>query len=134
MGLLETHALNISGLDWLFVLTFMDDLHLAAGGGNRWRTIWRFLVAMEMVGTPFSDKKFRGGFALDYVGYWLDYSRFEIGISEERMAWLVSFVDKLEAEGRLVIRCQSFCSDVQFAVMLFSDVVYSEVFVAVMSI
>ena len=99
MGLLGRHALYLSGKDWLFVLTFVDDLHIAAGGKNRWRTIWRFLVAMEMAGTPFSYKKFRGGFTVDYVGYWLDYGRFEIGISERRTTWLVDFVERLESEG-----------------------------------
>ena len=103
MGLLGRHALYLSGKDWLFVLTFVDDLHIAAGGKNRWRTIWRFLVAMEMAGTPFSYKKFRGGFTVDYVGYWLDYGRFEIGISERRTTWLVDFVERLESEGWLIM-------------------------------
>ena len=103
MGLLGRHALYLSGRDWLFVLTFVDDLHIAAGGKNRWRTIWRFLVAMEMVGTPFSYRKFRGGFTVDYVGYWMDYGRFEIGISEKRTTWLVDFVERLESEGWLIM-------------------------------
>jgi hypothetical protein len=58
----------------IFVLVFVNDLHLAAGGQNRWLTIWRFLVALEMVGVPFSYLEFRGGFQMDYVGYWMDYS------------------------------------------------------------
>ena len=33
----------------------------------------------------------------------MDYSRFEIGISERRTAWLVNFIDKLEASGWLVM-------------------------------
>lgn len=75
--------------------------------------MWRFLVAMEMVGIPFSYKKFRGGFTVDYVGCWLDYGRFEIGISEKCAAWLVSFVDKLETDGWLVMarRFQEFHGD-----------------------
>ena len=47
MGLVGRHALNVMGKDWIFVLTFVDDLHIAAGGKNRWLSIWRFLVAME---------------------------------------------------------------------------------------
>ena len=61
MALLGRFAYNLSEQDWLFVLVFVDDLHLAAGGRNRWLAIWRFLVALEMVGVPFSPK-FRGGF------------------------------------------------------------------------
>ena len=52
---------------------------------------------------PLFLQKVSGGFALDYVGYWMDYSRFEIGISERRTAWLVNFIDKLEASGWLVM-------------------------------
>ena len=40
---------------------------------------------------------------MSHVGYLLDYSRFEIGISERRAAWLVAFVDKLESDGWLVM-------------------------------
>ena len=29
---------------------------------------------------------------MDFVGFWVDYSRFEIGMSEKRVAWLVSFM------------------------------------------
>ena len=103
MGLVGRHALCISRNDWLFVLTFVDDLHIAAGGQTRWLTIWRFIVCLEMVGTPFSYRKFRGGFQSDYVGYWMDYSRFELGISEKRTAWLVAFIDKMETDGWLVM-------------------------------
>ena len=103
MGLLGRHALNLLGDAWIFVLIFVDDLHLASGGNQRWKQIWRFLAALELVGTPFSYKKFRGGFTCDYVGYWLDYGRFEIGISERRTAWLVQFVDQLEADKWLVM-------------------------------
>ena len=60
MGLVGRHALNVMGNDWIFVLTFVDDLHIAAGGKDRWLSIWHFLVAMELVGTPFSYRNFRG--------------------------------------------------------------------------
>lgn len=102
MGLIGRFGLNILGNDWVFVLIFVDDLHLAAGGSNRWLSIWTFLVAMEMVGVPFSFHKFRGGFQLDYVGFWLDYGRFEIGLSEKRSRWLIAFVDSLGEDAWLV--------------------------------
>ena len=103
MGLLGRHALNLSRNDWVFVLTFVDDLHIAAGGTNRWLAIWRFIVALELVEAPFSYKKFRGGFSLDYVGYWMDYSRFQLGLSEKRTTWLIGFIDQMEADGWLVL-------------------------------
>ena len=102
MGLLGRHALNLLGTGWVLILVFVDDLHIASGGGQRWKQIWRFLAAMEMVGTPFSYKKFRGGLTCDYVGYWLDYGRFELGISERRTSWLIQFIDQLETDNWLV--------------------------------
>jgi len=117
MGLVGRHAINLMGNGWFFVLIFVDDLHLASGGKNRWAQIWRFIAALEMTGTPFSYKKFRGGFTMDYVGYWLDYSRFEMGMSERRTAWLVEFIDRLEADQWLVMarRYQEFHGRLGFA-------------------
>lgn len=56
-GLLGRFALNLTELDRLFVLVFVDDLHLGSGGQNRWLSIWRFIVALELVGVPFSFLK-----------------------------------------------------------------------------
>ena len=103
MGLVGRHALNLMGTTWFFVLVFVDDLHLASGGPDRWINIWRYIVALELVGTPFSYKKFRGGFTVDFVGYWLDYARFELGISEKRTNWLVEFINQMERDGWLVM-------------------------------
>ena len=94
MGLVGRFGLNILLNDWVFVFIFVDDLHVAAGGKNRWNSIWVFLVALEMVGTPFSYHKFRGGFQLDYVGFWMDYGRFEIGLSEKRASWIIGFANQ----------------------------------------
>eukprot|EP00435_Cladocopium_sp_Y103_P008746 s1635_g2.t1 len=54
MGLLGRHALNLLSDEWFFVLVFVDDLHLASGGRDRWASIWKFIAALEMIGTPFS--------------------------------------------------------------------------------
>ena len=86
MGLVGRFGVRVSACDWLFVLCFVDDLDLAVGGNTRWLTLWRFLVIMEMAGVPFLYRKFRGGFQSDYVGFWMDYSKFEIGLSERRTA------------------------------------------------
>ena len=102
LALIGRFAFHVMLNDWIFVLAFVDDLHIAAGGRERWRTIWRFIVALEMVGTPFSFHKFKGGLPTDYVGYWLDYSRFEIGLSERRAAWLMNFVKNLKQDNWLV--------------------------------
>jgi len=39
MGLIGRFGLNVIQNDWMFVLIFVDDLHIAAGGVHRWRSI-----------------------------------------------------------------------------------------------
>ena len=102
MGLVGRFRLQILANDWLFILCFVDDIHLAVGGNNRWLTLWRFLVIKEMVGIPFSYHKFRGGFQSGYVGFWMDCSKFEIGISEKRASWLLNFIKEMAGSDWLV--------------------------------
>ena len=102
MGLVGRFALSALLDDWFFALIYVDDIHMASGGGNRWLSLWRFITLLEMAGLPFSFHKFRGGFQMDFVGFWVDYTRFEIGMSEKRVAWLVRFVEELISNGWLV--------------------------------
>ena len=76
-----------------YQLLFADDLKWTAGGSCRYLTIWCFIFLSLAVGTPFSWHKFRGGISLDYVGFYCDYARFAVGISERRSAWFVEWVD-----------------------------------------
>ncbi len=54
---------------------------------------------------------------MDFVSFWVDYTRFEIGMSEKRVAWLVRFVEELISNGWLVhMRCfQEFHGRLGFA-------------------
>ena len=81
---------------FLFMMIFADDLHLCSGGRERWLNLWMALALMEMQGTPFAGKKWRGGLQLDWVGYWMDYSRFLLGISERRCQWILDTITGLE--------------------------------------
>ena len=75
---------------WMFV--FADDLKVVAGGPNKWRCIMKIYLIWIMMGTPFAWNKFRGGLEVDWVGYWCDYARFEMGLSEIRTTWLCEFM------------------------------------------
>ena len=48
-------------------------------------------------GTPFS-----GGLHVDWVGYWVDSSRFHRGISEHRCDWIIIHVEGVECNDWLV--------------------------------
>ena len=117
MGLVGRFALNATLDDWFFALIFVDDIHMASGGVNRWLSLWRFIILLEMAGLPFSFHKFCGGFQMDFVGFWVDFTRFEIGMSEKRVAWLVKFVEELISNEWLVHmrRLQEFHGRLGFA-------------------
>ena len=55
-------------------------------------------MCLIMAGVPFAYHKFRGGLQLDFVGYWLDYTRFSLGIAERRVRWILDFVASLERD------------------------------------
>ena len=73
----------------LWQLIYADDTAWAAAGPNKCREIVMSLFFMVLLGTPFSWKKCRGGLEYEWVGYWLDWGRFELGISELRAQWLI---------------------------------------------
>ena len=54
---------------------------------------------------------------MDFVGFWVDSTRFEIGMSEKRVAWLVKFVEELISNEWLVHmrRLQEFHGTLGFA-------------------
>ena len=95
MGLVGRFALNVMLDVWFFALIFVHDIHMASGCSSRLLSLWRFITLLEMAGLPFSFHKFRGGFQMDFVRFWVDYTRFKIGMSERRVAWLVNFVEEL---------------------------------------
>ena len=86
----------------MFVLIYADDLHLIGAGKDRWLNIWMTLALFCVQGTPFSDHKWRGGLQVDWVGYWIDYTRFRLGISEKRCQWIISSIEGMESSGWLV--------------------------------
>ena len=61
------------------------------------------VLLLEILGTPFSYRQFRGGFEVDWVGDWVDEKHFETGLSEARATWLKTWtLDKLATGTTLV--------------------------------
>ena len=102
IGLVGRLAFRVLLDTFVFLLIYADDVHLLSGGPDRWINIWMMLALLCMQGTPFSDKKWRGGLKLDWVGYWIDYGRFNLGISEKRCQWVIRSVEDMEGDGWLV--------------------------------
>ena len=54
-----------------------------------------------VLGLPYAWHKFAGGVELEWVGYWVDVGRFELGISAARAAWASRWLSDKAAEGRV---------------------------------
>ena len=87
-------------------LLFADDYFWAASGPDALIDLLLTIAILTACGMPFSWKKFRGGFQLDWIGYWMDLGRFEVGISASRHEWVCKALrDLLAADMVLVRRC-----------------------------
>ncbi|CAE7820030.1 unnamed protein product [Symbiodinium sp. CCMP2592] len=82
----------------IFMLIYADDENVLSGGADRWLNLWMSLALLCLQGTPFSERKWRGGLQLDWVGY----GRVKLGISEKRCRWIISGIESMEENGWLV--------------------------------
>jgi hypothetical protein len=85
-------------------LIFSDDLKWLAYGRDKFRDILLAILVWELFGTPIAWKKGKGGISTDWLGYWLDYGKFELGISEQRAEWLRKWLAKLLEVGASLVR------------------------------
>ena len=106
-GLVGRGALRVAQQAALFQLLFADDLQIMAGGERKYHDLWVVLLYWLMVGTPFKWSKFRGGVCLDYVGFYFDYFRFKVGLSERRANWIMDFIRDVQ-EGRGMVEHRRF--------------------------
>ena len=60
-----------------------------------------FMFLLAVINAPLCWNKMSGGLETDWVGYYLDVQRFQIGISESRAKWVITWLDDKVAEGRI---------------------------------
>ena len=101
-GCVGRWVLRILGRRWSMQLAYVDDLHLLCIGPDKFVAMWMSILAYEVVGTPFSYRKFKGGLSVDYVGYHLEYDRHVAGISTKRAEWILQWINTLEQNGWMV--------------------------------
>lgn len=95
-GCVGRWVLRIMGQAPWFQLSYVDDLQLLLTGSNKFVDLWIVIAAYEIMGTPFSFKKFRGGLAVDFIGYHIAYDQQSAGISQKRGLWIIGWIDQLE--------------------------------------
>ena len=84
---------------WVLQLCYVDDLHIAAAGPDKFLHILMGITAYELLGTPFSYAKFRGGLSAEFVGYFMDYKEVAIGIVARRGESLSNFNVEMSRNG-----------------------------------
>jgi len=87
---------------WFMQMIYVDDLHGSFVGAEKFRLLWIWILAYEMVGTPFGYHKFKGGFSSEFVGFHIRYDLSEVGISKKRGDWLVEWIEKVGANKYVV--------------------------------
>ena len=96
-------VLTVMGRQWFWILMFADDSRTQAHGPEKFTMLALSLFIWVIVGTPFSWKKVKGGLALDWLGYWVDYGRFQLGISEARTQWLIKWGKKILSDKLVLV-------------------------------
>ena len=96
---LTHYVLGYSHAIW--ALLYSDDGWLV-GRTERYEVgLLLHLFTLLVVGVPLSWHKVSGGVQLDWIGYYLDVGRFEVGISATRAAWAVRWLEDKARERRV---------------------------------
>ena len=97
-------VLRFFGRKWVVQLLFADDNRLQSNGKKKYDNLLLALFLWILVGTPLSWHKCKGGLSCEWVGYWVDYQRFSLGISESRCLWLVKWGQRVVSDGLVQMR------------------------------
>ena len=98
-----SHYLPPTFLRQFWLLLYADDGKGTAGGDRLEHPLLFHLFLLEVLGTPIKWRKVHGGIEVEWVGYWLDYRRFEMGISESRAVWVCTWLDTKIRERRVAL-------------------------------
>ena len=86
------------------LLLYADDFIWIARRKSGIAFLGEYLFLLLALGVPFRWDKFRGGTAVEWVGFWIDLWEGQIGISVKRAAWLVKWMRDRIQEGRSDMR------------------------------
>lgn len=72
---------------------------MTALGDFFWRRLLFWLFVLEIVEVPISYKKVRGGTVVQWIGYQLDVMKYEKGITESKVRWILDWIRKKREDG-----------------------------------
>ena len=102
MALVGRFVGHLMGSHWFLQLVYVDDLHGVFVGERKFLHLWIWVLAFELIGTPFGYHKFRGGLVSNFVGFHLRYDICQVGISDKRGEWLCGWVDQASSKNFVV--------------------------------
>ena len=82
-------------LNMLWDLLFADDGALMAMLANFRMAIPLTLFFFVLTGLPIKWAKTKGGHAMQWVGYWLDFAYFNLDVSVKRRLWVMNWIKDL---------------------------------------
>ena len=74
---------------------------ITSGSERKERDVLLHMFVLVVLNLPLSWKKVHGGVEAECIGYWLDMTRFELGISASRAGWAVRWLSDKATEGRV---------------------------------
>lgn len=92
------------GNHWVVQLIFADDIRFQSNGKHKFKHQLLALFLWVITGTPMSWAKCKGGLSCEWIGFWIDYQRFELGISEGRACWLIKWGHRVVKDGLVQMR------------------------------
>ena len=92
---------------WFMQMIYVDDLHGVFVGPQKYLFLWIWVLAFEMIGTPFGYHKFKGGPTSEFIGYHIRYDTTEVGIVPKRGDWLVGWILKAK-QNKFVVQARDF--------------------------
>ena len=91
----------LQGRRMLWILLYSDDCWASAQGAHADRDLLLHFLVLGVLGTPLAWHKLKGGERLEWIGYYLDLGRFQLGITEKRIQWAVRWIGDKCREGRV---------------------------------
>lgn len=89
-------------LRWLF--RFADDFLLIAGGKGAWKVPLLMILLLGVLRAPIKWKKVGGGFKLQWVGFEFCLSSLQVGLSDKRSEWVISWVERVLKDQGVLVR------------------------------
>ena len=88
----------------LDLLLFADDINLLLDGSKERRSAVFLVFYLVLLGAPLKWTKFRGGFAVDWVGLHIALKEYAVGLSASRAQWVTLWIEGLLTAGKVGTR------------------------------